>query len=80
MSDDQPVDAQLDLCGVACPLNFVKTKLQLEAMEAGEVLEVILDDGEPMRSMPRSLKEEGHKIEKVERLENGAYRLLVRRG
>jgi tRNA 2-thiouridine synthesizing protein A len=72
-------DERLDLCGVACPMNFVKTKLQLEMMEVSEVLEVILDDGEPMRSVPRSLKEEGHKIERVQKLDNGTYRLLVRR-
>lgn len=71
-------DEQIDLRGVLCPINFVKTKLKLEMMDAGQVLEVILDDGEPIRSVPRSLKEEGHKIIKVENLQ-GAYRLLVKK-
>src|SRR5262245_24772483 len=37
------VDAELDLRGVICPYNFVKTKLRLETMEPGQVLAVILD-------------------------------------
>lgn len=71
-------DDRIDLRGVLCPINFVKTKLKLEMMDSGQILEVILDDGEPIRSVPRSLKEEGHKIVKVENMEN-AYRLLIKK-
>ncbi len=80
MADDEKTvpDDSIDLRGVLCPINFVKTKLKLEMMDAGQILEVILDDGEPIRSVPRSLKEEGHKIIKVESKE-GAYRLLVKK-
>ncbi len=66
-------DVQLDLRGVLCPINFVRIKLQLEETESGKVLEVILDDGEPMWNVPRSLKEEGHQIVRVEKLESGKY-------
>jgi tRNA 2-thiouridine synthesizing protein A len=52
----------LDLTGVACPINFVKTKLKLEGMPKDEVLEVILDDGEPIMNVPKSVKEDGHKV------------------
>ena len=71
-------DDNIDLRGVLCPINFVKTKLKLEMMDSGQVLEIILDDGEPIRSVPRSVKEEGHKIIKVENME-GAYRLLIKK-
>ena len=73
-------DASIDLRGVLCPMNFVKTKLQLEEMEEGQVLEVVLDDGEAMRNVPRSLKEEGHRIVTVQKLDDGAFKLLVRKG
>jgi len=73
-------DAVLDLKGVLCPINFVKTKLKLEEMEAGQILEVILDDGEPMRNVPRSVKEEGHKIVGIEKLPDNTYRLLIKKG
>lgn len=80
MGEDENInpDDRIDLRGVLCPINFVKTKLKLEMMDSGQVLEVVLDDGEPIRSVPRSLKEEGHKIIKVETVP-GAYRLLVKK-
>lgn len=80
MAEDEKLvpDDRIDLRGVLCPINFVKTKLKLEMMDSGQVLEIILDDGEPIRSVPRSVKEEGHKIIKVENME-GAYRLLIKK-
>ncbi|MBI5588680.1 MAG: sulfurtransferase TusA family protein [Deltaproteobacteria bacterium] len=71
-------NASLDLRGVMCPINFVKTKLKLEMMDAGEVLEVILDGGEPIQNVPKSIKEEGHKILEVKR-EDGYFRLKVQK-
>ena len=68
--------ASLDLRGVLCPINFVKTKLKLESLEEGDQLEVLLDDGEPILNVPRSVKDEGHKILKVDR-EDEYYRVLI---
>jgi len=68
-----------DLRGVACPLNYVKTKLKLEMMDAGEKLEVWLDAGEPIKNVPMSLKNDGHLVLLQEALEPQAahYRVLV---
>jgi len=68
-----------DLRGVACPMNYVKTKLKLEMMDAGERLEVWLDAGEPIKNVPLSLKNDGHKLLLQEPLEAAAdhYRILV---
>lgn len=77
MSLQKEVDASLDLSGVACPMNFVKTKLQLEEMDAGQLLEVIIDDGEPIRNVPRSVQAEGHKILKNEKLPDGHFKLVI---
>jgi len=76
----EKIDDRLDLKGVICPINFVKAKLKLEEMEDGQNLEIIIDDGEPMQNVPRSIKEEGHKIIKVEKLSDGSFRLLIRKG
>ena len=67
----------LDLTGVACPMNFVKTKLKLETMPAGEKLAVILDDGEPIENVPRSLEEQGQKVLEQERLSDTQWRIVV---
>ncbi len=72
------VDEKIDLRGVLCPINFVKTKLKLEMMENEQVLEVTLDDGEAMRNVPRSIKEEGHKIVKVEKFGDG-YKIYIKK-
>jgi TusA-related sulfurtransferase len=56
------VSATLDLTGVACPMNWVKTKLALERMATGQELSVRLDPGEPLDSVPRSAREDGHDV------------------
>ena len=72
-------DEKLDLRGTLCPFNFVHTKLKLEEMELDQVLEVILDDGDPIRNVPRSVKAEGHRIIGVEKLPGDLYRILIRK-
>jgi len=64
---------------VGCPLNFVKAKLKLEQLQDGQILEVIIDDGEPIRNVPRAIKEEGHKIVSVDERPDGTFRLLIRK-
>ena len=52
----------LDLTGVQCPLNWVRAKLELERLHAGDVLELLLDPGEPLDSVPRMAGEDGHQV------------------
>lgn len=69
---------ELDLRGVICPYNFVKTKLQLEAMKSGELLAVILDNGEPIRNVPESVRNEGHVVLRQESV-GEAFRVIIRK-
>ncbi|CEP67501.1 TusA-like domain [Moorella glycerini] len=71
---------RLDITGDCCPITFVKTKLALEEMQPGEILEVLLAEGEPLNNVPRSLKSEGHKIHQVRKVGPNIYSLLVERG
>ncbi|MEB3828132.1 sulfurtransferase TusA family protein [Phormidium sp. CCY1219] len=68
----------LDLRGTPCPINFVRTKLRLEKMAPGALLEVWLDPGEPMEQVPDSLAMEGHEIDQIEE-RSGFFALKVRR-
>jgi TusA-related sulfurtransferase len=70
-------DAQLDLRGTPCPINFVRTKLRLEKMTPGSLLEVWLDPGEPIEQVPDSLTMAGYQIEQIEE-RAGFFALLVR--
>ncbi|NIM05664.1 MAG: sulfurtransferase TusA family protein, partial [Armatimonadetes bacterium] len=38
----QEPEQKMDLRGTPCPLNWVKTKLRLEEMKAGQLLEILL--------------------------------------
>ncbi len=70
------VHTTIDLLGVKCPFNYVKTKLKLETMEPGNVLEVLLDEGEPAQNVPKSIQNDGHKLLALNK-ENGHYKMLV---
>lgn len=72
------VDERIDITKEMCPMTFVKTKLKLESMRPGQTLEVTLRDGEPLKNVPRSIKEEGHEILDV-RQEGLFYKLLIER-
>lgn len=71
---------RIDLRGVSCPTNFVKAKLALEDMESGEQIEILLDDGEPVKNVPRSLKAEGHKLLGLKQTDDGHYVLELEKG
>lgn len=77
MNEIKPDDI-LNLEGVACPNNFVKIKLKLEELEPGQTLEVILDDGEPIKNVPRAVKEEGHQILTVDKIDS-KWKLIIKK-
>ncbi|WP_267384127.1 sulfurtransferase TusA family protein [Cyanobacterium sp. uoEpiScrs1] len=56
----------LDLRGISCPINFVRTKLKLQQMSPGLLLEVWLDPGEPIEQVPDSLAMEGYHVDTIE--------------
>ncbi len=74
--EKEKANEYLDLRGIICPINFVKAKLKLEEMQKGDILELIIDSGEPMANVPRSIKEEGHKIISVQKKDN-YFSLLI---
>jgi TusA-related sulfurtransferase len=69
----------IDLRGVSCPTNFVKAKLALEMQEAGDKVLFLLDDGEAVKNVPRSLKSEGHKLLSLQEVD-GHYELTLEKG
>ncbi|BBB91926.1 sulfurtransferase TusA family protein [Methylomusa anaerophila] len=77
---DKRADALIDITDVVCPVTFVKTLVALEELADGKILEIIMNDGEPILNVPRSLKDEGHKVIKAEKRDNGTYSVLVEKG
>jgi TusA-related sulfurtransferase len=73
----RPADEELDLTGVPCPQNAARTLLRLGGMDEGEVLKVIIDDGEPIDLVPESLAEEDYPILERLQLEDKRWVLWV---
>lgn len=80
MSDPTP-DLRIDITREVCPMTYVRTKLALESLAPGALLEVRLKGAEPLRNVPRSAREEGHEILSLEpqEPETGVHRLLLRK-
>lgn len=70
----------IDITEVVCPITFVKVKVAMEELEPGEVLEIKMNSGEPIQNVPRSLKEENHKILQVVNNEDETYTVYVEKG
>jgi TusA-related sulfurtransferase len=73
------VTATLDITREVCPMTYVRTKLKLESLAAGAVLEVVLKGDEPLKNVPRSAREEGHEVLMLEARPDGTHRLLLRK-
>jgi tRNA 2-thiouridine synthesizing protein A len=72
-------DASIDITGEVCPMTFVRTKLALEQLPPLGVLEVRLRGEEPLRNVPASARDDGHAVLALEPLEDGSWRLLLRK-
>jgi tRNA 2-thiouridine synthesizing protein A len=70
-------DYLLDITGDRCPMTFVKTRLTLDKMQAGERLEVRLKGAGPLSNVPRSAKELGHIVSEPKNLEDNIYFLVI---
>ena len=57
-------------------MTFIKARLELEKLSAGEQLEVFLSEGEPLQSVPRSAAEQGYKVLEVTQVEGSRFRVL----
>ncbi len=77
--DEFAIDESIDITDVVCPVTFVKAKVALEELDNGQVLSIRLSDGEPVQNVPRSIKEEGHRILKLADNEDGTYNLIVQK-
>ncbi len=73
------VKATLDITREVCPMTYVRTKLKLESLEPGALLEVTLRGTEPLKNVPRSAREEGHDVLSLEPRPDGTHVLLLRK-
>ena len=68
-----------DLRGVLCPMNFVRTKLELATLQSGDILEILLDDGKPIENVPGSVRLEGHTVLSETQHSDGYWKVLIQK-
>ncbi len=79
MAETTGVDVELDLKGEVCPYTFVKSKLELEEMEVGQVLRVVVNHRPAVENVPRSMKNEGQEVLGVDVLNDTDWSITIRK-
>jgi TusA-related sulfurtransferase len=70
---------QLDITREHCPMTFVKTKIQLSKLKSGDILEVLLTEGEPLENVPKSSREQGFNVLEVSHVEGAVHKVLIQK-
>jgi TusA-related sulfurtransferase len=73
------IDKKLDIKGVVCPYTLVKSKLAVEDVEVGQVLEILLDYPEAAESVPKAMLNYGHTVLKVEKINSTDWIIRIRK-
>jgi len=69
----------LDITKEHCPMTFVKTKIKLAQIAEGDILEVILLEGEPLKNVPKSATEQGYNVLDVSHVEGNIYKVTIKK-
>ena len=78
MPSDVKPSRTLDCVGLYCPEPVFRTRLELDKMAAGDVLEVLADDPAAEEDIKSLIKRLGHSLIKIER-EGSALRFTIRK-
>ena len=70
---------KLDITREHCPMTFVKTKIALSKLEKGDVLEVLLTEGEPLDNVPKSAGEQGYKVLEIAHVNGQIHRVMIQK-
>ena len=62
-----------------CPMTFVKTKIALAGLQEGDILEVLLSEGEPLDNVPRNAVEQGYNVLSVEHVEGTIHKVIIKK-
>ena len=76
---DYKIDDIIEITDDVCAVTYVKAMVALEELDDGQILAVRMNNGEPVQNVPRSIKEEGHQILKLEDNEDDTFTLIVKK-
>jgi len=69
----------LDVRGFTCPYPVIYTRKALKQIEDKAILEVLIDNPPSCETVPAAARDEGHEVLGIERIDNGVWRILIRK-
>ncbi len=60
-------------------MTFVKTKIELAKLQTGDILEVLLSEGEPLDNVPRNAVDQGYEVLSVEHVEGTIHKVIIKK-
>jgi TusA-related sulfurtransferase len=71
-------DKVIDCIGLFCPEPVLRTRVAMDSLEIGEILEVIADDPSAEADIKAWAKHTGHEILKIERID-GEFHFFIKK-
>lgn len=78
MASDAKPNRTLDCTGLYCPEPVFRTRLELDKMSVGEILEVLADDPAADEDIKSLIKRTGHELLRLSR-KGDALRFLIKK-
>ena len=72
-------DVTIDIKGEVCPYTFVHSKLAMEDLGMGQILEVITDHQPATLNVPRSMEGEGHKVLEITKINDTDWKMVFQK-
>ncbi len=78
---DESIEADrvLDCLGLFCPEPIYRTRMELDKLKKGQILEVIADDPAAEEDLKRFCKRTGQQLLKLEKDKDGAFHFLIKK-
>jgi TusA-related sulfurtransferase len=73
------IDKHINIKGVVCPYTLVKSKLAIESIEVGQILEILLDYPEASESIPKAMINYGHTVLKKEKINDTDWIIHIKK-
>ena len=70
---------KLDITREHCPMTFVKTKIEMSKLKPGDLLEVLLSEGEPLENVPKSAREQGYNVLEVSHIQGQIHKVVIQK-
>jgi len=58
-------------------MTFVKTKIELAKLNRGDLLEVLVTEGEPLENIPKSSEEQGYRVVEIAHMGQNIHKIVI---